>query len=204
MARNGTKQTGFLLRWIAPRFIRIPYHAGSMFHQAHRASGSHCHGLRHTFISLMISKGIDIVTVSTLVGHSMPSTTIYMFCACGQWAQWVCAEYQAARRFGANCLDGATCIWLSADEYRFREWKEIIKHNTPFKRSKAAVFAAIGILRRAVDSKQVFIDDSGAKSRFSTFCMQRLWPLHGTESRDLVWWRHKMCLHHAGCQRHPT
>lgn len=50
-----------------------------MFHQAHRASGSHCHGLRHTFISLMISKGIDIVTVSTLVGHSMPSTTIYMF-----------------------------------------------------------------------------------------------------------------------------
>ena len=45
---------------------------------------------------------------------------------------------------------------------RFREWKEIIKHNTPFKRSKAAVFAAIGILRRAVDSKQVFIDEREA------------------------------------------
>jgi len=37
--------------------------------------------------------------------------------------------------------------------------KEIIKHNTPFKRSKAAAFAAIDILRRAVDSKQVFIDE---------------------------------------------
>jgi integrase len=37
------------------------------------------HGLRHTFITLMISKGIDIVTVSNLVGHSMPSTTINMY-----------------------------------------------------------------------------------------------------------------------------
>ena len=37
------------------------------------------HGLCHTFITLMISKGIDIVTVSNLVGHSMPSTTINMY-----------------------------------------------------------------------------------------------------------------------------
>ena len=37
------------------------------------------HGLRHTFISLMIAKGIDIDTLSNLVGHSMPSTTINMY-----------------------------------------------------------------------------------------------------------------------------
>ena len=37
------------------------------------------HGLRHTFITLLISKGVDIVTVSNLVGHAMPSTTINMY-----------------------------------------------------------------------------------------------------------------------------
>jgi len=37
------------------------------------------HGLRHTFITLLISKGVDIVTVSNLAGHSMPSTTINMY-----------------------------------------------------------------------------------------------------------------------------
>lgn len=37
------------------------------------------HGLRHTFITLLISKGVDVVTVSNLVGHSMPSTTINMY-----------------------------------------------------------------------------------------------------------------------------
>jgi len=37
--------------------------------------------------------------------------------------------------------------------------KEIIKQNTPFKRSKVAAFEAVKVLRRAVDSKQVFIDE---------------------------------------------
>jgi len=37
------------------------------------------HGLRHTFITLLISKGIDIVTVANLAGHSMASTTVNMY-----------------------------------------------------------------------------------------------------------------------------
>ncbi|MHB8963284.1 MAG: tyrosine-type recombinase/integrase [Saccharofermentanales bacterium] len=37
------------------------------------------HGLRHTFITLLIAKGIDIVTVSNLAGHNMPSTTMNMY-----------------------------------------------------------------------------------------------------------------------------
>jgi integrase len=37
------------------------------------------HGLRHTFISLLISKGIDIVTVADLAGHSQASTTVNMY-----------------------------------------------------------------------------------------------------------------------------
>ncbi len=37
------------------------------------------HGLRHTFITLLISKGVDIVTVSNLAGHAQPSTTINMY-----------------------------------------------------------------------------------------------------------------------------
>ena len=37
------------------------------------------HGLRHTFITLLISKGVDIVTVSNLVGHALPSTTMNMY-----------------------------------------------------------------------------------------------------------------------------
>ena len=37
------------------------------------------HGLRHTYISLLISKGVDIVTVSNLAGHAQPSTTINMY-----------------------------------------------------------------------------------------------------------------------------
>ncbi len=37
------------------------------------------HGLRHTFITLLISKGIDIVTVADLAGHSMASTTVNMY-----------------------------------------------------------------------------------------------------------------------------
>lgn len=41
--------------------------------------GVSVHGLRHTFITLLISKGVDIVTVSNLAGHSMPSTTINMY-----------------------------------------------------------------------------------------------------------------------------
>lgn len=40
--------------------------------------------------------------------------------------------------------------------------KEIIKENTPFKRSKAAAFAAIDTLRRAVDNKKVLIDEREA------------------------------------------
>ncbi len=35
--------------------------------------------MRHTFITLMISKGVDIITVSNLAGHSMPSTTINLY-----------------------------------------------------------------------------------------------------------------------------
>jgi site-specific recombinase XerD len=35
--------------------------------------------LLHTFITLLISKGVDIVTVANLAGHSMPSTTINMY-----------------------------------------------------------------------------------------------------------------------------
>jgi integrase len=37
------------------------------------------HGLRHTFISLMIAKGVDIVTVASLAGHAQASTTINMY-----------------------------------------------------------------------------------------------------------------------------
>jgi integrase len=37
------------------------------------------HGLRHTFVSLLISKGIDIVTVANLAGHSQTSTTVNMY-----------------------------------------------------------------------------------------------------------------------------
>ena len=37
------------------------------------------YGLRRTFITLLISKGIDIVTVTDLAGHSMVSTTVNMY-----------------------------------------------------------------------------------------------------------------------------
>ena len=69
------------------------------------------HGL-HTFTTLMISKGIDIVTVSNLVGHSMPSTTINMYahavserkagkCGGGDWAD---VGWDAVRIFKQNCI----------------------------------------------------------------------------------------------------
>ncbi len=37
------------------------------------------HGLRHTFVTLLIAKGVDIVTVSSLAGHAQASTTINMY-----------------------------------------------------------------------------------------------------------------------------
>ena len=37
------------------------------------------HGLRHTFVTLLIAKGVDIVTVSSLAGHANASTTLNMY-----------------------------------------------------------------------------------------------------------------------------
>lgn len=59
-----------------------PDNVSGWFHEFIKRTGLPAvtvHGLRHTFITLMISKGVDIITVSNLAGHSMPSTTINLY-----------------------------------------------------------------------------------------------------------------------------
>ena len=39
----------------------------------------HLHGLRHTFATLMISLGYDVVTISKMLGHSKVSITLDVY-----------------------------------------------------------------------------------------------------------------------------
>ncbi len=40
----------------------------------------HPHGLRHSFASMLVENGVDVVTVSGILGHSNTTTTLNMYC----------------------------------------------------------------------------------------------------------------------------
>jgi integrase len=59
--------------------LRTSFHGG-VWRPALRAAGlppeTHFHHLRHTFASTLLSRGVDAVTVSRLLGHSTPAETL--------------------------------------------------------------------------------------------------------------------------------
>jgi len=77
---DGIFQTDYLLLQTACQSIRTRSQDGfvsSLSALDYRKSLPMGSGI--TFITLLISKGVDIVTVSNLAGHSMPSATINMY-----------------------------------------------------------------------------------------------------------------------------
>jgi integrase len=58
------------------------------------------HDLRHTYASLMIASGVDVVRVSRLLGHSSPTITLNVYAH-----QLPSAHYGSAEKLAA-LLDG--------------------------------------------------------------------------------------------------
>ncbi len=81
----------------------------SKFARAHDYVGLSFHGLRHSFASICIAAGYDLVTVADWMGHSDPSTTARIYAH----------QFAAARRKRAEKLDD---VWnLAAKRVRFEE-----------------------------------------------------------------------------------
>lgn len=73
-------------RWVVSDYVFTkntggPLHPGSIdtwlnkFAERHGLPHLHCHAFRHSAASIMISAGVDIVTVSKMLGHATTSTT---------------------------------------------------------------------------------------------------------------------------------
>ncbi len=70
--------------------------------------GACVHTMRHTSASLLIANGIDIKTISTRLGHSVPSTTLNMY------AHTIEGRDQAAAELMADIVKGATKVQLDS------------------------------------------------------------------------------------------
>ncbi len=67
------------------------------------------HSLRHTFTSLLISKGLDVVFVSRQLGHVSPTTTLGVYAHLFEQANHAAAAREALEAsYGAmaGCLTG--------------------------------------------------------------------------------------------------
>lgn len=90
----GSPWTGKLLNGIRKAFVRACKQAG--------ISGLRFHDLRHTFASRLIEKGVDIVTVKELLGHSTVILT-----------QRYTHSRNEQRRRAVELLDGVPAVTLS-------------------------------------------------------------------------------------------
>jgi len=64
---------GFQNRAADPRTIQRQF---AQITKALKMRGLHFHSLRHTFATRMIEIGVDIKTISTLLGHASAKTTL--------------------------------------------------------------------------------------------------------------------------------
>lgn len=69
----------------------------SRFSEKYSLPHIHAHAFRHTAASIMISSGIDVVTVSKMLGHSTPATTENIYAH----------GIEEARQNAAGCISGA-------------------------------------------------------------------------------------------------
>ena len=63
-----------------PMFIAQPFTWFKRFCERHNVPFYGVHCFRHTFASLLVNQGVDIVTVSGAMGHSTVSTTSNIYC----------------------------------------------------------------------------------------------------------------------------
>ena len=63
-----------------PMFIAQPFTWFKRFCERHNIPFHGVHCFRHTFASLLVNQGVDIVTVSGAMGHSTVSTTSNIYC----------------------------------------------------------------------------------------------------------------------------
>ncbi len=63
-----------------PTFIAQPFTWFKRFCERHNIPFHGVHCFRHTFASLLVNQGVDIVTVSGAMGHSTVSTTSNIYC----------------------------------------------------------------------------------------------------------------------------
>ena len=63
-----------------PMYNGIPYSWLKRFCERNNIPFHGIHSFRHTFASLLVNQGVDIVTVSGALGHSVVSTTSNIYC----------------------------------------------------------------------------------------------------------------------------
>ena len=70
-----------------PMFVSQPYGWFKRFCKRHDMRFCDIHSMRHFFASILINEGIDVATVSALLGHADTSTTLSIYCHAFMQAQ---------------------------------------------------------------------------------------------------------------------
>jgi integrase len=74
----------------------------SRFSKKYGLEGVHAHAFRHCAASLMISNGVDIVTVASILGHADPTTTAKVYAHAIEDVRVKASECLAGAIFGNN------------------------------------------------------------------------------------------------------
>lgn len=75
-----TKRKGFVVGdGEEPRGVRTVRDSYDRFLKRHKLPDINFHGLRHTFATILIESGIDVKTVSDIIGHADVSTTFNLY-----------------------------------------------------------------------------------------------------------------------------
>ena len=97
--REKKKQDGGRSAYVFPSPTGGPMFSDSVLHMLHRVLGRtgvpklRFHNLRHTFATLALQNGVDIKTVSGMLGHFSAGFTLEYLCSCNHGGAEAGGEY---------------------------------------------------------------------------------------------------------------